>query len=153
MSERSVAIVDFIANLLPLYVGEPHGKLWCARSLQDGTLILPIDSSDAADDGEDEGWVGIHWQGDQLRRTEVLGQWIATIAVERYVRLHAAGASEEAIASELWFIARHFQFKTGCSFYLPQMEPPPHPLVNASRTAIKIGQGILINLISKPLGA
>jgi hypothetical protein len=149
MSGKSAAIVGFIANLLPLYLGERHGEHWCARSLQDGTLILPIGSGD--EDGDDEGWVNIYWQGDQLRRTEVLGQWIATIAVERYVRLHGVGASEEAIAAELWFMARHFHFKTGCHVYLPELPEPPSQLAKAGRKALEIGQGILTNLVTPRL--
>jgi hypothetical protein len=148
VSGKSQAIVGFIANLLPLYLGERHGKRWCARSLQDGTLILPIDSGE---DGDDEGWVSIHWQGDQLRSTEALGQWVATLAVERYVRLHGAGASEEAIAGELWFMARHFEFKTGCHVYLPELPEPPSQLLKVGRKALEIGQGILTNLVTPRL--
>ena len=149
MSDKSAAIVDFIANLLPLYVGERHGKDWCARNLQDGTLILPIGTSD--DDVDVDAWVEIHWQGDQLRRTETLGQWIATLAIERYVRLHGVGATEEAVAAEMWFMARHFEFKTGCHVYLPELPEPPHPLVRVARTAAKMGQGILVNLMTPKL--
>ena len=66
---KSAAIVQFIANLLPLYQGERHGKRWCARSLQDGTLILPFN---ADEDPNDEGWVRLHWQGRRKRATEAL---------------------------------------------------------------------------------
>lgn len=145
MKGKSTAIVGFIANLLPLYNGERHGDVWCARNLQDGSLILPV-----AEDDEDEGWVRIHWQGDPQRQTEVLGEWIATLALERYVRLHGVGASEEAIAAELWFMARHFEFKTGCHVYLPQLREPAHPAVRAAK---RMGEGVLVNLISKLAGA
>jgi hypothetical protein len=146
MSDKSAAIVGFIANLLPLYMGELHGNDWCARSLQDGTLILPIDASD-----DDDAWVNIHWQGDAMRRTEVLGEWIATLALERYVRLHGVGAGEEAIAAELWFMAEHFRLKTGCHIYLPELSEPPHPLARAAKAAAKMGQGILVNLMTPKL--
>lgn len=149
MSDKSAAIVAFIANLLPIYTGERHGTHWCARSLQDGTLVMPFDAGPDGD-ADDEGWVNIHWQGDEMRRTEVFGQWIVTIAVERYARLHGASASEEDLAAELWFIARHFEFKTGCHLYFPELREPPHPFV---RSAKQLGQGILVNLISKPFGA
>jgi hypothetical protein len=145
MKGKSTAIVGFIANLLPLYNGERPGDVWCARNLQDGSVILPV-----AEDDEDEGWVRIHWQGDPQRQTEVLGEWIATLALERYVRLHGVGASEEAIAAELWFMARHFEFKTGCHVYLPQLREPAHP---AARAAKRMGEGVLVNLISKLAGA
>lgn len=147
MSQKSAAIVSFIANLLPLYVGERHGEFWCARSLQDGTLIVPFDDGPDGD-ADDEGWVCVHWQGDQLRRAEVLGDWVATLAIERYVRLHAVGASEDDIAAEMWFMARHFEFKTGGGVYLPEMREPPHPIVRAAK---RIGQGVLVNLMTPKL--
>jgi len=145
---KSAAIVRFIANLLPLYHGERHGDTWCARSLQDGSLILPI-----ADDQHDEGWVRIHWQGDPCRKTEALGESIATLALDRYVRLHGAGASEEAIAAELWFMARHFHYKTGCYAGFPQLPEPPNRLVQLARTAKRMGEGVLVNVISRVAGA
>ena len=148
MIRKSAAIVGFIANLLPLYVGECHGELWCARSMHDGTLILPIESADAADNG-DEGWVSIHWQGDHLRHTEVLGQWIATLAIDRYVRLHGAGASEDAIAAELWFMAEHFRYKTGCHIDISELKEPSHPAVRAAK---RIGEGVLVNAVSRLMG-
>lgn len=138
---KSAAIIQFIANLLPLCHGEHHGEQWCARSLQDGTRILSI-----ADDEHDEGWVLIHWQGDSQRPTEALATEIAPLALERYVRLHGTGANEEAIAAELWFMARHFRFKTGCDLRLPQLSEPEHP---ATRTAKRMGEGVLVNLVSK----
>lgn len=148
MIGKSEAIVRFIANLLPLYSGERHNERWCARSLHDGTLILPFS---ADEDPNDEGWVSILWQGDAQRQTEVLGEQIATLALERYVRLHGTGASEEAIAAELWFMAKHFHFKTGCEIYLPSLSEPPHSLAKAGRTALEIGQGVLTNLITPRL--
>lgn len=139
MSGKSAAIVQFIANLLPLYHGERHGDRWCARSLQDGSLILPI-----TDDQHDEGWVQIHWQGDPYRKTQALGESIATLALDRYVRLHGAGASEEAVAAELWFMAQHFHFKTGCHVGLPQLPEPPSAWVKLARTALRFGGGAMV---------
>jgi len=65
---------------------------------------------------------------------------LASVALERYVRLHGAGYDEQVIANELWYMARHFHFKTGCHVYLPQLREPPHPLVNAGKRAILMGQ-------------
>jgi hypothetical protein len=62
MHGKSAAIVDFIANLLPLYDGGRHGDLWCARSMQDGTLVLPVDESEW---DEEQGTVLVRWQGMQ----------------------------------------------------------------------------------------
>lgn len=147
MSNKSTAIVGFIANLAPLYWGERHGDFWCARSLHDGTLILPFS---ADEDTEDEGWIRVCWQGDRQRKTDVLGTNITTLALERYVRLHGAGSDEGAIAAELYFMAQHFTFKTGCHAYLPQLRKPAHPAVRAAK---RMGEGVLVNLLSKVAGA
>lgn len=148
MTGKSKAIVGFLANLMPLYAHEQHDGVWCARSLHDGTLILPVDESDW---DEERGTIRVHWQGDAQRETLVDGDQITTLALERYVRLHGVGASEEAIAAELWFMARHFHFKTGCHVYLPQLPEPPDTLTRISRKAVEIGQGILINLVTPRL--
>lgn len=147
MGNKSSAIVGFIANLMPLYFGEHHENSWCARSLQDGTLLLPFS---AGEDSGDEGWIRVYWQGDRQRQTEVLGEAIAALALERFVRLHGTGIDEEAIAAELYFLAQHFTFKTGCYVYLPQLRQPPHPAVRVVR---RMGEGVLVNLLSKITGA
>ncbi len=144
---KSVAIVGFLANLMPLYTAEQRDGVWCARSLQDGTLILPVDETDW---DEERGTVRVLWQGDSARASELDGSDLATLALERYVRLHGVGASEESIAAELWFMAEHFRFKTGCSLYLPQLREPAHP---AMRAAKRMGEGVLVNALSKLMGA
>ena len=146
---KSAAIVSFLAALMPLYTHEDRDGVWCARSLQDGTLVLPVDETGW---DEERGTVRVHWQGDDHRASEVEGTEIATLAIERYVRLHGTGASEEAVAAELWFMARHFRVKTGCNVFLPQLLEPAHPLVRASRTAMRMGEGVLVNLFSKLAG-
>ena len=146
---KSAAVVGFLANLMPLYTHEDRDGVWCARSLQDGTLILPVDESDW---DEERGTVRVWWQGDPQRETLADGDQIATLALERYVRLHGVGAPEEAVAAELWFMARHFHFKTGCDVYLPQLQEPAHPLVRAGRTALRMGEGVLVNTVSRLMG-
>lgn len=138
---KSGAVVGFLANLMPLYTQEDHDGVWCARSLQDGTLILPVDESDW---DEERGTVRAWWQGDPQRETLVDGDQIATLALERYVRLHGVGATEEAIAGELWFMAHHFHFKTGCHVYLPQLSEPPSALMKLARTALGFGGGAMV---------
>ena len=149
MTGKSTAIVGFLANLLPLYDGKQQNGIWCARSLHDGTLILPVDESEW---DEERGTVRVRWQGDPQRESEADGSMVATLALERYVRLHGTGATEEAIAAELWFMARHFTVKTGCQAYLPQLQEPTHPLIRAGRTALRLGEGVLVNTISKIVG-
>jgi len=149
MSGKSEAVVGFIANLLPLYDGERHDGLWCARSLADGTLILPVDESG---DDDEQDWVRVRWQGDPNREQETRGDMLASVALERYVRLHGAGYDEEAIAAELWYMARHFHFKTGCEVYLPQLREPPSQLRKVGRAIVKFGSGVLVNGVSKWTG-
>lgn len=149
MTERSEAIVGFIANLMPLYQGERHEEDWCARSLTDGTLILPVDESA---NEEEEGWLRVRWQGDPTREQEVQGFLLASVALERYVRFHGIGFNEEALAAELGFMAQHFAFKTGCHVYLPQLPEPPSRLSKLARGALTMGQGVLVNVFSKVTG-
>ena len=149
MSSKSESIVCFIANLAPLYDGENHAGAWCARSLTDGTLILPVDESDC---DEERGTVKVWWQGDAKREQLTEGSFLSSLALERYVRLHGAGCSEDVLAGELWHMARHFHFKTGCDVYLPQLREPPHQLAKVGKRAMTMGQGVLVNLISKVMG-
>lgn len=147
---KSASIVRFLGNLSPLYTQEQCDGVWCARSLQDGTLVLPVDESDW---DEERGIVLVHWQGDPKRTSEIDGGHLVTLALERYVRLHGTGASEEATAAELWYMARHFHIKTGCHIYLPQLPEPPHPFVHAGRQITKFGRDLLVNMFSKAIGA
>lgn len=149
MSGKSEAIVRFIANLMPLYQGEQHDGEWCARSLTDGTLILPVDESA---NEEEEGWLRVRWQGDPVREQEVQGFLLASVALERYVRFHGVGFNDEALAGELGFMAQHFTYKTGCRVYLPQLPDPPSRLTKVARNALSIGQGVLVNVFSKVTG-
>lgn len=150
MSPKSQAIVGFLVNLMPLYEGERHDDHWCARSLADGTLIFPVDESGW---DEERGTVRVWWQGDSQRETETDGDNIVALALERYVRLHGVGSSEEAIAAELYFMAEHFTHKTGCRAYLPSLPEPPTRLTRAGRTALRMGEGVLTNIMSKTIGA
>lgn len=150
MSPKSQAIVGFLANLMPLYAGERRDGVWCARSLADGTLIFPVDETDW---DEERGTVRVWWQGDPQRETKADGDNIATLALERYVRLHGVGFSEEAIAAELYFMANHFTFKTGCHVYLPQLPDPPSHSTKAIRAALRMGEGVLVNMMSKLVGS
>ncbi len=149
MKNKSEAVVSFIANLMPLYQGEQHNGEWCARSLTDGTLILPVDESGNEDE---DGWVRVRWQGDFAREQEIQGELLAGVALERYVRFHGVGFDEEAIAGELGFMVQHFTYKTGCHAYLPQLPDPPTRLAKITRTALTMGQGVLVNMFSKVTG-
>lgn len=50
-------------------------------------------------------------------------------------------------------MARHYGFKTGGEPYLPQLQEPPHRLVRAGKTVLRMGEGILVNFLSRVVGA
>lgn len=141
----SKRIVAFIANLLPLYVGEQVNDIWCARSLQDGTLILPADGVDVPDD-----FVLVHWQGDPTRRTEVQGVFIASLAVARYVELHHTATHSKSMRSEMEHISDHFTVKTG---EVLTFDASDSGLLNLVGQAIgKLGEAAVIELLKKQVG-
>lgn len=152
MTSKSTSIVRFIANLSPLYQGEHVEDAWCARSLTDGTLILPIDELAQGAERED-GWVLVRWQGDSTRQTEVLGSQIATVALARYIELRGQGQPEKLIASELKRLSFHFTVKTGCYLELSDEDELSENLVSAIRAAVgRLGEKAVIAALLKAIG-
>jgi hypothetical protein len=150
MNEKSSSIVHFIANLMPLYDGENCEGTWCARSLEDGTLLLPVPAGE--DDDPDDAFVRMRWQGLAERERIVSGSQIATLAVVRYVQFHQTGQPPDRIAAELADLAQHFTYKTGCSLYLPYEQASPD-LVSAVRKALgRMSESALVNVITKAAG-
>ena len=150
MNEQSVAVVSFIANLMPVYDGEHLEGAWCARSLEDGTLILP--ALEPSDEALENAFVRVRWQGAPERESVASGGYLATLAVVRYVQLHQAGQPSKRIAAELEHLAQHFTYKTGCSLYLPY-ERPGADLAGAVRGAVsRLGEGVVVNLLTKAAG-
>ncbi|WP_159017620.1 hypothetical protein [Cognatiluteimonas profundi] len=149
MTAKSTAIVGFLASLLPLYNGEQLNGVWCARSMQDGTLILPVDES-----GWDEelGTVLVRWQGDVQREQQVDGTFVSTLALVRYVEMHHLGQPPKHLASELEQMAQHFQFKTGCSLYLPYEKPSPDLTDAVSKAVGRMGESAVVNILMKAVG-
>lgn len=115
MNGMSQRIVDFIAELLPLYTYQHADGRDCALSLVDGTLIMPLDESHAE---IEEGWVAVLWQGDPQRRSEVLGVPLATQAVLRHVELRGTGRSGPWRVAERERLEDRFRLHTGTSLYL-----------------------------------
>lgn len=149
MEGKSAAIVGFVASLMPLYDGEQHEGVWCARSLQDGTLVIPVDETEWE---EERGTISVRWQGDPSREQFVEGTYFATLAVVRYIELHNLGQPSGRISVELEQLARHFEFKTGCYLYLPYDRSPPS-LVEAVATAVpRLGEQAVVNLLLKAAG-
>lgn len=149
MQGKSAAIVGFIANLLPLYDGEKNGDVWCARSMQDGTLILPVDESEW---DEERGTVLVRWQGDVSREQHAEGSYIATLALVRYVEVHHVGQSSKYLAAELEQMALHFHFKTGCSPYLPYEKPSTDLAEAVSGAVQRLGETVVASLLTKAAG-
>lgn len=154
MTSKSAAIVSFIANLMPLYEPEQVGDTRCARSLEDGTLILPVDEAAVGvDPDEEQGWVRVRWQGDSSREVETDGSNIATLAVVRYVELHQMGQPATRVISEIEGLAQHFTFKTGCSLYLPYDKDMSPNTVSVVRAAVsRMGEKALVDLLLKAMG-
>lgn len=148
---RSESIVNFIANLMPLYIHEHYEGKNCARSLIDGTLVLPV-ASDEEDNEYDNVYIEIYWQGNKNRKTTTFGELFVTPILERYVRLHGVGATEEQVAEELRFMAEHFNFKTDCYPYFPKLGESPTFMEKSLQSAKKFGKGLLVDSIKKLVG-
>ena len=116
MRQLSQSIVNFIAQLSPLYTCQHADGHECALSLMDGTLILPVDESHAS---REEGWVEVFWQGDCHRRSEVIGTQIANLAVWRHVELHGVGLPAAQQAALRQSLAEQFRQATGLAL-LPE---------------------------------
>ncbi|MDD3762398.1 MAG: hypothetical protein PHP86_03795 [Nevskiales bacterium] len=150
MSEQSAAIVGFIAKLMPLYDGEDHEGVCCARSLEDGTLLLPQPAGE--DEDSDNDFIRVRWQGVPEREQLVSGSDIATLAVVRYVQFHGVGRPAKDVAAELAHLSQHFSFKTGSSLHLPY-EPSGPDLVSAVRRAVsRLGESAVVNVLTKAAG-
>lgn len=120
MSQLSQSIVDFIANLHPLYTCQHADGHECALSLLDGSLILPVDETHAE---EEEGWVAVFWQGDSRRRSEVMGIELARVAAWRHVELHGADRAPGERADLRQQLAAQFHARTGLQLQQPSALP------------------------------
>lgn len=147
MSDNSSQrIVNFIGHLLPLYVQESVNGVWGARSLGDGTLILPIDEPEDTADG----FVAVHWQGDPTRRTEVQGVFIASVAIARYTELHHTATFSKEMRREIEHISDHFTIKTGKTL---TFEAPGADLLDMIGRAVgKVGEATVMELLKKTAG-
>ena len=146
---QSEAIVGFISSLLPLFTHEKHAGLHAARSLGDGTLVLPIEEIDPE---ESQGWVRVLWQGDVGRATEVDGSMFATRAVVDYVWMHQLGQTDKQIQVLLAHMSQHFQFKTGSSLYLPYPDADPDLAAWVQKGLGRLGEAGLIEVIKRAVG-
>lgn len=144
---KSQRVVDFIANLISLYIHEKYEDKDCARSLIDGTLVLPSSSED-----DSSMFVEVYWQGDKNRKSVVFGELLVTPILERYVRLHGVGATEEQIAEELRAMSEHFTFKTTGYTYFPNLGESPTFLEKSLKSAKTFGGGLMTDILKKLVG-
>ncbi len=140
-------IVAFIANLLPIYTHALIDDRHCARSLIDGTLILPVEESEE----EEEGRLEVHWQGDPARRTEVQGVFMASVAIARYVEVTAVPDSATTKARYA-HMSQHFSFKTGVSLILEEPDPE-NAIAEMLKGATKLlGKEAVKEIVKKTIG-
>jgi len=157
---KSERIVQFLASLMPVYTHDYINEVHAARSLIDGTLVLPILKSTCPDWNEDEledrsEEVVVFWQGDSARRSIVHGNQLVHLAIVKYAEvreLHLNGP--EAASSLIKDMVAHYAFKTG-----QELEPAYYgtdkyieliKLLN--RATKKLGLGIVTDMLTTILG-
>ena len=149
MGQSSQRYVDFISNLMPLYQHEQVDEQWCARSLRDGTLLLP---QLEIDDSLDDHWITVWWQGDRRRTSDVDGTQLASIALVDYVQFHSTGKPSQHLTNLLEHLNQHFTFKTGGSLYLPYAEDELRAFGKVLDTVKRYGPDLAWEALKKSLG-
>ncbi|WP_374438351.1 hypothetical protein [Pseudomonas panipatensis] len=149
MSQSSQAFVNFIASLMPLYQHELVQDRSCARSLRDGTLLLPQHQSD---ESLDDDWITVWWQGDPQRASTVDGTQLASIALVDYVQFHSAGKPPQHAAALLDHLSQHFTVKTGGHLYLPYAEEELQALEKVLKVVKHYGPDLAWEGLKKSLG-
>lgn len=148
MAYAGQPIVNFIGNLSPLYQSEEMLGFRAARSLRDGTLILPY-----PDDREPEdAMVIVWWQGDPNRTTEVLGSVVASNAVVDFVQFHSVGKELAHATALLAHLYEHFGHKTGAHLHLPYLEDDLPFLGKIFGLATSLGPKVALEILKKAAG-
>lgn len=147
MEGLSHRIVNFIGGLYPLYMHDQVNGVQCARSLVDGTLILPMGEAE----DQDEELVTVHWQGDPSRRTVVQGVFMASIAVARYVELHHMAEKAKDTKDEMEGLAHHFEVKTGASLVF-DIQDDSELFSLVGKAASRLGKEAVIEIMKKSMG-
>lgn len=106
MIRLSQHIVDYIAELIPLYTYQFADGHDCAVSLTDGTLYMPVDE---AGHEREEGWIAVLWQGDAHKRSELPGPLLAYQAALRCVELHGTGRPPDEVAAHRQLLLTRLQ--------------------------------------------
>ncbi|MBT8767334.1 hypothetical protein [Metapseudomonas boanensis] len=149
MGQSSQRYVNFIANLMPLYQHEEVNNLWCARSLRDGTILLPQHD---IDDSLDDDWITVWWQGNPERACEVDGTQLASIALVDYVQFHSAGKAPQHVTDLLEHLSQHFTFKTGGHLHLPYAEEELQAFGKVLEAVKRYGPDLAWEGLKKSLG-
>lgn len=144
----SHCIVTFISHLLPAYTAESINGVMCARSLVDGTLILPIDDPDE----DATGFVTIHWQGNVNRQTTVLGSQFAAVAFAKYFEMQAVLQGKPAAKEEIRDLARHYTVKTGETLIYHDADDESNLAPLISKAVKKLGEVAFMQLLRKAIG-
>ena len=143
---HSQRIVNFIGSLLPLYIEDEVDGVRCARSLNDGTLICPVEEMEECE----HGFVTVYWQGDPARQTSVQGEFMASLAVAKYVELHHLAENAKGTQKEIEHLANHFTVKTGASL---TFELPDSELAELIGKAVgKVGEAVVTEALKKLVG-
>lgn len=149
MGQSSQRYVDFIGNLMPLYQQEQVNDQRCARSLRDGTLLLP---QRQVDDSLDNHWITAWWQGDKQRTSIVDGAQLVSIALVDYVQFHCTGKPPQDLTALLDHLSQHFTIKTGGSLYLPYAEDELQSFGKILGTMKRYGPDLAWEALKKSLG-
>ncbi len=148
MSTLSQAVVQFISNLHPLYIGEVHEGVQAARCIEDGTLVFPVEE----DEDYEDGIVRVCWQGIKPNSSELPGATYASIAVQRYVALVYAAHRPEVQRGQLLFFAEHFTFKTGLALHFDEPSELDEVFCKLIEMSKSAGSTALAVLVKSKLG-
>lgn len=148
MSTLSQTVVQFIANLHPLYIGEVYEGVQAARCIEDGTLVFPVEE----DKDYEDGIVRVCWQGIKPNSSELPGATYASIAVQRYVALVYAAHRPEVQRAQLLFYARHFMVKTGLPLHFDEPSELDEVLCKLIEMSKSAGSTALAVLLKSKLG-
>lgn len=149
MAHSAQRVVDFIADLSPIYHRETILGMRVARSLTDGTVIV----AEPTDDREPEdAYVVVWWHGDSNRASEVPAYLMASNALVRYVQFHCVGREAEYAGRLLDHLSDHFGHKTGASMYLPYREEEFEFLGKVLKAVERAGPKLAWEALKKGLG-
>ncbi|SDI69010.1 hypothetical protein [Pseudomonas abietaniphila] len=149
MAHSAQCVVSFIANLSPIYHGEEILGMHVARSLMDGTVIVP----EPNDEQEPEDASVIVWcQGDSSRASEVPAYLMASNALVSYVQFHSVGRDAEYAGNLLDDLSKHFIHKTGATMCLPYREEEFAFLGKVLKATEAAGPKIAWEALKKGLG-